>query len=66
MDNKADGHYAPVVNIRDGFIPQTGPLPGDPRGDLPNPEFDILSVLDNGGMVNAVTNEVTQPVFGNY
>lgn len=52
-----------VANLRDGFTPQTT----TPRGNLEgvNPEFYMLTSIDNGQMLDARTNETCAPRFGN-
>lgn len=51
----------PLTDFREGFNPATAA-----RGlELQNPEYMILSSIDNGQMLNAVTGEMMAPKFGN-
>ena len=50
----------PLSDIREGFTPPT-----DPRGSGNNPAFMMITSIDNGQVVNATTNELMAPNFGN-
>lgn len=51
----------PLSDIREGFSPQTSDL----RGQLPNPKFEMITSIDNGQVLDATTNELMAPKFGN-
>ena len=51
----------PLSDVRGSFTPQTSDL----RGSLPNPAFTMITSLDNGQVLDATTNQLMGPSFGN-
>lgn len=67
MDTNMEPEEYPMASggmmhdVREGFTPQTSDL----RGSLPNPPFTMVTSFDNGQVLDATTNGLTAPNFGN-